>query len=147
MLTLIMRKLLLFLVVAAAFYCCSEFMERQPHNPQVVTEGIIVQKSFDIGRDSFYAAVGQKMYPVVRVLSDQGAWAYPKKDSVVTGFFTEKNPTIRFMFGKVGAAEIEKAFQKQASHALGVLLLLSLLIICCWNSDGEDDDFPEIKKS
>ena len=61
--------------------------------------------------------------------------------------FTEKNPTIRFMFGKVGAAEIEKAFQKQASHALGVLLLLSLLIICCWNSDGEDDDFHKIKKS
>ena len=144
-----MRKLLLFLVVAAAFYYCSEFiMERQPHNPQVVTEGIIVQKSFDIGRDSFYAAVGQKMYPVVRVLSDQGAWAYPKKDSVVTGFFTEKNPTIRFMFGKVGAAEIEKAFQKQASHTLGVLFLLSLLtIICCWAPDGEDDDFPEIKKS
>ncbi len=142
-----MRKLLLFLLVAAAFYCCSEFMEHQPHNPKVVAEGIIVQKVFDTGRDSFYAAVGQKMYPVARVLSDQGAWAYPKKDSVVTGFITKKNPNIRFMFGKVDEAKIEKAFQKQASHALGVLVLLAILVICLWNPEGEDDDFPEIKKS
>ena len=142
-----MRKVLLFLAIVAAFYCGSKYFGRRSPNPKVVAEGVIKQKSSELGQDSFYVEVNRKMYPVVRVFSSQGSWVYPKKDSVVTAFVTEKNPQLRFMEGKVGKTEIDAAFQCQIPRVFGIFALLALVVICYWNPDEKDIELPNDEKS
>lgn len=142
-----MRKVLFFLMMIVALYCGSRYFGRSDYNPQVVAKGVIQQKNFAVGLDSFYVEINHRKYTVERVFSDQGSWVYPKKDSVVTAFVTENNPHPRFMEGKVGKNEIETAFEHQTARNAGIIAMLALLAISYWHTDENDDELPMDKKS
>lgn len=133
-----MRNVLLFILLLMGGLWAYDYYDCRTVKARVIAKAQIREIQEAAGKKVYMAEYFGEQVRVVHVLSKNGFWVRPIKDSTVTSFVTADVVQPQFMSGNVKSADIEMAFHKQRRLVLGMIGLIVLAFLASWYEPDSD---------